>query len=32
MRFGICLPNYGDTLDIEGLKRISLIAEELGYE
>ena len=32
MRFGICLPNYGDTLDIEGLKRISLIAEELGYD
>jgi probable F420-dependent oxidoreductase len=32
MRFGICLPNYGDTLDIEGLKRISLLAEELGYD
>jgi probable F420-dependent oxidoreductase len=32
MRFGICLPNYGDTLDIEGLKKLSLLAEELGYD
>ena len=32
MRFGICLSNYGETLDIEGLKKLSLLAEELGYD
>ncbi|HLI45990.1 MAG TPA: LLM class flavin-dependent oxidoreductase [Geobacterales bacterium] len=32
MQFGICLPNYGDTLDIEGMKKIALLAEELGYD
>jgi Coenzyme F420-dependent N5,N10-methylene tetrahydromethanopterin reductase and related flavin-dependent oxidoreductases len=32
MRFGICLSNYGDTLDIEGLKKLSLLAEELDYD
>lgn len=32
MKFGICVPNYGDTLDIEGLKRIALTCEELGFD
>ncbi len=32
MQFGVCLPNYGDTLDIEGLKKLALLAEELGFD
>jgi len=32
MHFGVCLPNYGDTLDIEGMKKLALLAEELGYD
>ena len=26
------MSNYGETLDIEGLKKLSLLAEELGYD
>lgn len=32
MRFGICLPNYGEQISIEGIKKIALEAENLGYE
>lgn len=32
MRFGVCLPNYGDEISIDGIKKIAKEAEELGYE
>ena len=32
MKFGVCVPNYGDTLSTEGLRTIALEAEKLGYD
>ena len=32
MKFGVCIPNYGDTLSIETLRDVVLEAEELGYD
>lgn len=32
MKFGVCLSNYGDTLDLETLKITALEAEKLGYD
>lgn len=32
MKFGICVPNYGETLSVRGLRAIALEAEELGYD
>ena len=32
MKFGVCIPNYGDTLSIEELKDVALEAERLGYD
>jgi probable F420-dependent oxidoreductase len=32
MKFGICIPNYGETFSVESLKEISITAECLGYE
>lgn len=32
MKFGVCIPNYGDTLSVEGLRNIALTAERLGYD
>jgi len=32
MRFGICIPNYGETLSVESLRKVTLAAEELGYD
>ncbi len=31
MKFGVCVPNYGDTCSVEGLKSVSIEAERLGY-
>lgn len=32
LKFGICLPNYGATGSAEGLRKVALAAEELGYD
>jgi probable F420-dependent oxidoreductase len=32
LKFGVCLSNYGDTLDLETLKITALEAEKLGYD
>ena len=32
MKFGVCLPNYGETGSAEGLRRVAITAEELGYD
>ena len=31
MKFGVCIPNYGETLTVEGLRTVALEAEKLGY-
>lgn len=31
MKFGVCLPNYGEELSVEGLKKIAIEAENLGF-
>ena len=31
MEFGVCLPNYGNDISPDGLKRFAIAAEELGY-
>jgi len=32
MKFGVCLPNYGEELNPEGLVKFARSAEELGYD
>jgi probable F420-dependent oxidoreductase len=32
MKFGVCIPNYGDTLTVEGMRTVALTAEEHGYD
>jgi len=32
VKFGVCLPNYGETGSAEGLRRVAITAEELGYD
>jgi probable F420-dependent oxidoreductase len=32
MKFGVCIPNYGETLSVEGMRRVAVEAERLGYE
>lgn len=32
MKFGICIPNYGETCNLEGIVNVSQTAEELGYD
>jgi probable F420-dependent oxidoreductase len=32
LRFGVCLPNYGETGSADGLRRVALAAERLGYD
>ena len=32
MRFGVCIPNYGETLSVEGMRRVAVEAEQLGYD
>jgi probable F420-dependent oxidoreductase len=31
MKLGVCLPNYGDSGSVEGLRTVALEAEKLGY-
>jgi len=32
LKFGVCLPNYGETGSADGLRRVALAAEGLGYD
>jgi probable F420-dependent oxidoreductase len=32
MKFGVCIPNYGDTLSVEGMRTVALVAAERGYD
>ncbi len=32
MKFGVCIPNYGETLSVEGMRTVALGAERMGYE
>ncbi|HYB03046.1 MAG TPA: TIGR03619 family F420-dependent LLM class oxidoreductase [Nitrososphaerales archaeon] len=32
MKFGICVPNYGDALSLESVSAVATEAERLGYE
>ena len=31
MKFGVCVPNYGDTMSVEGIRAVGMEAEKLGY-
>src|SRR5262245_5927560 len=32
MKFGVCLPNYGETCSPESLRQVALASEETGYD
>jgi probable F420-dependent oxidoreductase len=32
MKFGVCIPNYGETLSADGMCTVAVEAERLGYE
>src|ERR1700676_4469112 len=32
MKFGVCVPNYGETLSAEGIRAVGIEAEKLGYD
>jgi probable F420-dependent oxidoreductase len=32
MKFGVCIPNYGETCSVEGLRTVALEAERMGYD
>ncbi len=32
MKVGVCLPNYGETGSVDGLRKVAVTAEELGYD
>jgi probable F420-dependent oxidoreductase len=32
MKFGVCIPNYGETLSVDGMCTVAVEAERLGYE
>lgn len=32
MKFGVCIPNYGETLSVDGMRTVALEAERMGYE
>src|ERR1700730_9940230 len=32
MRFGVCVPNYGETFSVEGIRAVGLESEKLGYD
>jgi probable F420-dependent oxidoreductase len=31
LRFGVCIPNYGETSSLEGLRAVAVESERLGY-
>jgi len=32
MKFGVCVPNYGETLSVNGMRSVAIEAETLGYD
>src|SRR5579872_3140760 len=32
MKFGVCIPNYGESLSTEGMQSLALEVEKLGYD
>jgi probable F420-dependent oxidoreductase len=32
MKFGVCIPNYGDTLSVDAMRTVALEAERMGYD
>ncbi len=32
MKFGVCIPNYGETATVDGLRTVAIEAEKLGYD
>ncbi len=32
MKFGVCVPNYGETASLEGIRSLAVEVERLGYE
>ena len=32
MKFGVCVPNYGETTSVDGLRTVALEAERMGYD
>ena len=32
MKFGVCVPNYGESVSLEGMRAIGLESEKLGYD
>jgi probable F420-dependent oxidoreductase len=32
MKFGVCLPNYGETLSVDGMRTVAVEAERMGYD
>ncbi len=32
MKFGVCIPNYGENLSVDGLRTVALEAERMGYD
>ena len=32
MKFGVCIPNYGETASVDGLRTVALEAERMGYD
>lgn len=32
MKFGVCIPNYGETLSVDAMRTVAVEAERLGYE
>jgi len=32
MKYGVCIPNYGETSSVDGLRTVAIEAEKLGYD
>ena len=32
MKFGVCIPHYGRAIDIDGLTKMAVTAEEVGFD
>jgi len=32
MKFGVCVPNYGESMSVDGIRAVGIEAEKLGYD
>jgi len=32
VKFGVCLPNYGETFSVDGMRTVAVEAEKMGYD